>query len=298
LESSANFDNEIRRDNGITPIYETDNGSAGGWAPRSPIHDENRDRAPGNRSMHKMNDSGNLQTFHLANNTHSHVATLGLYTGKWEEYHEFRWQLGLYLTANQKDFTSDELMVIFALSYMKEGSAARWADAFMDRALEEDDWGTYPNFLDKLARDFSDKEEPRKALEQMNRLYQGKGTASNYFQKLEQLTTVAGIDIDWMLHILLQMEKGFNSVLIDQLYFIGAIPTNYREYKQRIIDIDDMQKRREANRKREVTPRAKNSDTMEVDRGEKAKETRKCYTCNNPGHLSQNCPNKEKRQDF
>jgi hypothetical protein len=235
--------------------------------------------------MCEVDGSGNLQALHPSNHTRSHVAALSLYTGKREEYHRFRQQLGLYLTANWKDFTSDESMVIFALSYMKEGSVARWVDAFVDKALEEDYWGTYPNFLNKLARDFSNKEEPRKALEQMNRLYRGKGTASEYFQKLEQLAMVTRIDINQTLHILLQMEKGLNSILVDQLYFTGAVPANYREYKQQIIDVDDMQKRREANQKREITPRTKNPNAMEVNRGEKAKETRKCYTCGNSGHI-------------
>jgi hypothetical protein len=130
---------------------------------------------------------------------------------------------------------------------MKEGTAARWADAFVDKALEEDDWGTYADFLDTLAQDFGDKEGPRKALEQMGRLYQGKGMASDYFQKIEQLAMVAGIDIDRSPHMLLQMEKGLNAVLIDQLYFSSKPPNNYRDYKQRIVDADDMRKRQEAN---------------------------------------------------
>jgi hypothetical protein len=131
-------------------------------------------------------------------------------------------------------------MVIFALSYMKEGPVAKWADAFVDKALEEDDWGSYADFLDQLTQDFCDKEEPRKALEEMGRLYQGKGTASDYFQKMEQLATIAGIDIDRTPHVLLQMEKGLNSVLIDQLYFSGNHPENYCDYKKRIVDADDM----------------------------------------------------------
>jgi hypothetical protein len=59
--------------------------------------------------------------------------------------------------ANRKDFPDDESMVIFALSYMKEGSAARWADVYVDKALEEDDWGKYSDFLDQLARNLEIK---------------------------------------------------------------------------------------------------------------------------------------------
>jgi hypothetical protein len=65
----------------------------------------------------------------------------------------------------------------------------------------------------------------RRGLEEMGHLYQGKGTASDYFQKLEQLASIVGIDINRTLHVLLQMEKGLNSVLINQLYFSGNHPT-------------------------------------------------------------------------
>jgi hypothetical protein len=37
-------------------------------------------------------------------------------------------------------------MVIFALSYMKIKAAAKWADAFVDKALENNDWGSYTIF--------------------------------------------------------------------------------------------------------------------------------------------------------
>jgi hypothetical protein len=76
----------------------------------------------------------------------------------------------------------------------------------------------------------------------MGRIFQGKGMASDYFQRMEQLALIAGIDIDCTPHVLLQMEKGLNSVLVDQLYFSGNPPENYRDYKKRIVDMDDMRK--------------------------------------------------------
>jgi hypothetical protein len=198
--------------------------------------------------MHEMDDGRSVQALHQTGHSHSHVAMPSVFSGKREEYHGFRRQLGLYLTENRQDFKTDESMVIFTLSYMKEGSAARWADMFVDRALEDDNWGTYPDFLNRIAKDFGDKEEPRKALEQMNRLNQGKGMASEYFQKLEQLALTTGININRTPHILLQMERGLNGALVDQLYFSRAVPSNYRDYKQCIVDVDDMRKRQEANR--------------------------------------------------
>jgi hypothetical protein len=95
--------------------------------------------------------------------------------------------------------------------------------------------------------------------------------------------------------------KGLNSVLIDQLYFSGNHPENYHDYKKRIIDADDMRRRREANRRKapiQTTPKQRNPNEMDVDRSQSIKKTRKCYRCNETGHLAQNCPKKEKWQDF
>jgi hypothetical protein len=117
---------------------------------------------------------------------------------------------------------------------------------------------------------------------------------------MEQLTSIARIDIDRMLHVLLQMEKELNLVLINQLYFLGNHPENYYDYKKRIIDADDMRRRHEANRRKAPmpTPWQRNSNDMDIDKAKNDKETRKCYSCNKTGHLTWNCPNKETRQDF
>jgi hypothetical protein len=42
-------------------------------------------------------------------------------------------------------------MIWFTLSYMKGGATELWADAYVDHTLETNDWGTWEEFLDKLA---------------------------------------------------------------------------------------------------------------------------------------------------
>jgi hypothetical protein len=212
LVTSASPDHETGRGTGINPIFNMDNGDTNGLVSEPSVLGDSRRNPTANLSMRNVDGEGSVPTLSLGNHGHLHVATPTPYSGKKEDFHGFRRELGLYLTANCKDFQNNESMVIFALSYMKIGPAARWADMFMDKALEEDDWGSYADFLDQLTWDFSDKEEPRKALEEMGRLYQGKGTASDYFQKMEQLASIAGIDIDGTLHVLLQMENVTNSV--------------------------------------------------------------------------------------
>jgi hypothetical protein len=83
--------------------------------------------------------------------------------------------------------------------------------------------------LDTLARDFNDSDEPQRALEEIGRLYQGKQMVAEYFLQLEQLAGVAEINIDKSSHVILQVEKSVNSVLIDQLYQSDKVPQFYAD---------------------------------------------------------------------
>jgi hypothetical protein len=94
------------------------------------------------------------------------------------------------------------------------------------------------------------------------------------------------------------MEKGLNVVLIDQLYFSGTPPNNYQEYKQKVVDTDNMCKRQEANHGKKIyQPKVKDPNDMEID-NKGTNEIHKCFSYNKPGHLARNCPDKEKKQDF
>jgi hypothetical protein len=77
-------------------------------------------------------------------------------------------------------------------------------------------------------------------MEEMSKLYQGKKTASEYFLHMEQLANIAGVNINRYLHVLLYIEKNVQHVLINQLYQSDIPPTNYQDYKRRIVAMDKM----------------------------------------------------------
>jgi hypothetical protein len=172
------------------------------------IEDEQRTCTPSPHSVadyggptpdHQPQEMDNLTDIHaLPRRTHGHayVALPDIFHGRKENYRQFQRQFGLFLTANREEFKEKESMIWFTLSYMKGGAVELWANAYVDQALETNDWGTWEEFLDKLARDFGNKEEPHHALEELGCLQQGKRTVVEYFLRFEQLASMARIDVN------------------------------------------------------------------------------------------------------
>jgi hypothetical protein len=154
-----------------------------------------------------LDPSTNSWPFHDKNAGRSFTALPDTFNRNKEEYRRFRRQFGLFITANRSAFIEEQTMIWFVLSYMKGGDAELWSNAYVDRALENDDWGTWVDFLDMMARDFGNKMEPRKALEELGRLQQGKKTAAEFFLRFEQLADLAGVDLDRYPNATLYVEK-------------------------------------------------------------------------------------------
>ena len=122
------------------------------------------------------------------------VALPDYFDGDAKNYKRFRRTYGTYIYVNGHLFREDYKKILFVLSYMRQGRAGRWADDFVERATTNEDWGTWEDFKDKMAHDFLDKNEARRAIEELDQLRQGKGTAADYFMELEQLAATAEIN--------------------------------------------------------------------------------------------------------
>jgi hypothetical protein len=179
---------------------------------------------------------------------HSFVALPDVFDGKKENYRRFHRQFSLFLMANRAKFKEKASMIWFTLLYMKGGDAELWTNLYVDWALENNDWGTWEEFLDQLAKDFGNVEEPQKALEELGRLQQGKKTAAEYFLRFEQLADLTGIDLNWYPNMILYVKRNVQHVLIDQLYQSDNPPSTYQEYKRRVTAIDEMRRRCEMHR--------------------------------------------------
>ena len=143
--------------------------------------------------------------------------------------------------ANEDSFQMDQSRILLVLSLMKEGTTALWADDYIDRALADDNWGTWADFKEMLVQVFYDINEARKALDRMDALVQGMGLASEYFLRLEQLAMAAAIDIDQAgPEMLNRVERGLSQAPVDKIYQGENVPGTYREYKEKAMRLDDL----------------------------------------------------------
>ena len=92
------------------------------------------------------------------------------FDGTPSKFNTFKQQLYLYYGARPKDFLTVQPKVIFALSYMRGGTAGPWAEMTIEKIS---DWGcahptlfmfgTYDKFQDQLEARFGEKDHDEMA---------------------------------------------------------------------------------------------------------------------------------------
>jgi hypothetical protein len=246
------------------------------------------------------------------------VAAPDPFDGNKKNFKRFKLQYGLYIAANERAFQADYQKIVFVLSYMKYGAAELWADSVVERALMEEDWGTWDGFTDRLCRAFTDTNEPKRAIDAIGALKQGERPAAEYFLRLEQLALIADLDVAFDKQILHRVEQGLNWMIVDKIYQSERLPDSYGEFKQRAINIDEMWNRRREMKKSlglstiakgsEMSRRAEKGkdrerphikedraerkadpDAMDVDQRKKNRGPPTCYRCGIEGHIARYC---------
>jgi len=77
------------------------------------------------------------------------------FTGDRKKLEEFLIETDMYLTINEDTYNNDSQQIIFALSFMKDGTTELWKQSFWTQARENNNLGTWGQFKRALRESFS-----------------------------------------------------------------------------------------------------------------------------------------------
>lgn len=172
-----------------------------------------------------------------------HMAKPEEYDGKPTGYKDFKRSLILYVTAASKELPTARDKVLFALSYLKKETAAKWAQNYVEEntmggtLVVPGDWQDFVELLDKS---FDDPHEAEKAQEQLLKFKQGTRTADEFFQIFDMYRRQAnytgpGYDA-FLVHTL---KKNLNLRIAERVTLSDPPPTDYESWKRKAIIADN-----------------------------------------------------------
>jgi Retrotransposon gag protein len=172
------------------------------------------------------------------------------FDGKKENYPTFRRSFTAYIRNYQNQY-SHVSAILFVLSYMTKGFAGEWANAKYDEYEDQAEYPTYKTFLSEIDATFRDQEGiEQKARRELDTLAQGTMPAEEFFTKFEHLMRKAKYHERQHKSILVdRLEQNVNWSIIDAIY-MGTRPFTYQGWKEKILELDGLKRRRDEQKNR------------------------------------------------
>ncbi len=154
-------------------------------------------------------------------------------SGKLEE---FLSDLRLCFLADSGRFDTPRKQIIYALSYMKGGSAHAWA-VNQSKSLQENRelWATWTDFEKALRGRFEMGDRKVEAQDALHDLRQGGRPAEEYFDIFEAHRPYSGLNDDSCIQL---VRHGLHPGLLDSIYNQNELPKTYQEWKDLAIRKD------------------------------------------------------------
>ena len=245
------------------------------------------------------------------------------FTGKQTDLNRFIMSCMAHLTINKEIYQTDEKKIGFILSLLNEGEAGAWKEQFIQEAFNktvtsgaaEMTFRTFLNFVKRLKESFEPHNDTTDALTQLRALQYKLG------ENIDEHITKFRMCLTWT-----KLEKSNGSQatiefcketlplqLLQRIYGGETIPETLTGwYKKATLQEQIRQDLRQAfgntsqKNNMQYTPRKfnfqprKDLNAMDVDvltAEEQSDLMRKdaCFRCKAQGHLSRDCPNKERK---
>lgn len=180
---------------------------------------------------------------------------------------------------------SDTLAISIVAQYQR-GSVSKWYSHLWQNGEIP---ATLDGYLSLLLNRFSDLNTMEKRREAYEDLKQGNRSFNDYWIDFDQSLTFLSPQPD-AYERLRQMKKGMKPSLKDEMELRHADITDYRAYATQADKIDTAWSRKKERKDQRDKDKAQARSTTS---SKPTTDDRKCYNCNEVGHLSRNCPLKQ-----
>ena len=232
------------------------------------------------------------------------IASPSPFTGDPEKTRKFLQDVELYIRINSALYDTDEKKIIFALSFMKGGTAVGWSESYINAALTASNFGTWEDFKKEIEKAFSPIDSEGTACLKLKYLKQGeKQPVNEHISQFCILISKCRITdnkalVDYFM-------DGLTRKLLEKIHLMQNMPTTIDEWYKTAAQLDGQYRRAQAitNQSRNsytpdyaLPPRVttiKDPNAMDIDAIRLMQEehlehlqNKKCFICHQTGHQS------------
>src|ERR1700678_3614818 len=165
------------------------------------------------------------------------------FTGNRDDLDNFIQDCTLYLTLNRAVYETDEKKIIFMLSYMTEGTARAWKEAFVRDIINSpiNDFGSLKQFTVNLKRAFEASDSEGDARAKLRQLNQGKDSVDDYVAQFRILAGKARMTDNAALTE--YFMEGVNTGILRKIFAQEKLPATITEWYERTSRCDSHYRR-------------------------------------------------------